>query len=111
MSAKRRLYKGIVVPTALYGAETWNMGAAERRRLNLIEMRCLINMCRATRMERVRNDEVRKRKGVVKELAEQAERGVLRWSEHVERMEECLVKKITRCDMRGVRPRGRPCMR
>ncbi len=31
MSAKRRLYEGGVVPTAIYGAETWNMGAAERR--------------------------------------------------------------------------------
>ncbi len=33
MSAKRRLYEGIVALTALYGAETWNTGATERRRL------------------------------------------------------------------------------
>ncbi len=38
MSAKRRLHKGVVVPTALYGAETWNMGAEERKRLNVMEM-------------------------------------------------------------------------
>ncbi len=69
MSAKRRLYKG-VVPTALYGAETWNMGAAGRKRLNVMEMRCLRNMCGVTRMDRVRNEEVRRRTGVVKELAE-----------------------------------------
>ncbi len=30
MRGKRRLYEGVVVPAALYGAETWNMGAAER---------------------------------------------------------------------------------
>ncbi len=58
MNAKRRLYEGVVVPTVLYGAETWNMGAAERRRLNVMEMRCLRSMCRVTRMDRVRNDEV-----------------------------------------------------
>ncbi len=29
MNAKRRLYEGVVVPTALYEAETWNMEAAE----------------------------------------------------------------------------------
>ncbi len=46
---------------ALYGAETWNMGAAERKRLNVMEMRCLRNMCGVTRMERVRNEEVRRR--------------------------------------------------
>ncbi len=45
MSAKRRLYEGVVVPTALYGAEIWNMGAAERKRWNVMEMRCLRSMC------------------------------------------------------------------
>ncbi len=45
-------------------------------------------------MDRVRNEEVRRRTGVVKDLAEQAEQGVLRWFGHVERMEEeRLVKK------------------
>ncbi len=40
-----------------------------------------------------------------------AEQRVLRCFGHVERMEEeHLVKKITRSDMRGVRPRGRPLM-
>ncbi len=43
MSAKRRLCEEVVVPTALHGAETWNMGAAERKRLNVMEMRCLRN--------------------------------------------------------------------
>ncbi len=35
MSAKIKLYEGIVVPTALYVAETWNMGVAERKSLNV----------------------------------------------------------------------------
>ncbi len=56
MSAKRRLYEGVVVPTALYGAETWNMGTVERKRLNVMEMRCLRNMYGVTRMDRVRNE-------------------------------------------------------
>ncbi len=58
MSAKRRLYKGVVVPTALYGAETWNVGAAERKRLNVMEMRYLRSMCGVTRMDQLRNEEV-----------------------------------------------------
>ena len=29
MDVKRRLYEGVAVPTALYGAETWNMGQRE----------------------------------------------------------------------------------
>ncbi len=62
-------------------------------------------------MDRVRNEEVRRRTGVVKELAERAEQGVLQWFGHVERLEEeRLVKKTTRSDVIGVRPRGRPRM-
>ena len=98
-----------MVPTALYGAETWNMRAAERKKLNVREMRCLRSMCGVTWMDRVRNEEVRRRTGVTRQLADRAEQGVLRWFGHVERMAEGrLVKKITRSDVRGVRPRGRP---
>ncbi len=78
ISAKRRLYEGVVVPTALYGTETWNMGAAERKRLNVMEMRWLRSVCGVTRMDRVRNEEVRRSIMVVKELAERAEQGVFR---------------------------------
>ncbi len=31
----RKDYEGIIVPTALYGVETWNVGAAEMKRLNV----------------------------------------------------------------------------
>ncbi len=79
MTAKRRLYEGVVVPTVLYGAETWNMGAAERRRLNVMEMRCLRSMCGVTLMDWVRNDLVQRRTGVVRELAEQAEQECSLW--------------------------------
>ncbi len=59
MSVKRRLYEGVGSGTALYGAETWNMEAAEWKRLNVMEPRCLRSMCGVTRMDRVRNEEVR----------------------------------------------------
>ncbi len=61
-------------------------------------------------MDWVRNEEVRRRTRVVKELAERAEEGVLWWIGHVERMEEERLVKVTRSDVRGVRPRGRPRM-
>ena len=36
------LYEGvIIVPTALYGAEAWGMRSAERRKVNVLEMKCL----------------------------------------------------------------------
>ena len=32
---KKCLYEGIILPTALYGAEAWGMGSAERRKVNV----------------------------------------------------------------------------
>ena len=42
IKAKRCLYKGvIIVPTTLYIAETWVMRSAERRKINVLDMKCL----------------------------------------------------------------------
>ena len=56
MNVKRRLYEGVAVSTALYGAETWSMAVAEKMILNVIEMRCLRSMCGVTLMDQVRNE-------------------------------------------------------
>ena len=37
---KKCLYEGVIVPTALYGAEAWGMRSAERRKVNVLEMMC-----------------------------------------------------------------------
>ena len=38
IKAKKCLYEGIIVPTALHGAEAWGMRSAERRKVNCLEM-------------------------------------------------------------------------
>ena len=40
IKAKKCLYEGVIVPTALYGAEAWGMRSAERREVNVLEMKC-----------------------------------------------------------------------
>ena len=44
------------MPTALYGAEVWGMRSAERRKINVLEMKCLRNLYGVSRMDRVRNE-------------------------------------------------------
>ena len=39
IKAKKCLYEGVIVPTALYGAEAWGMRRAGRRKV--LEMKCL----------------------------------------------------------------------
>ena len=41
IKAKKCLYGGVIVPTALYIAEAWGMRSAERRKVNVLEMKCL----------------------------------------------------------------------
>ena len=58
IKAKKCLYEGVIVLTALYGAEAWGMKSAERRKVNVLEMKCLRSLVGVSRMERVRNEEV-----------------------------------------------------
>ena len=41
IKANKCLDEGVIVPTALYGAEAWGMRSAERRKVNVFEMKCL----------------------------------------------------------------------
>ena len=49
--AKKCLYEGVIVPTALYGAEAWGMRSAERKKVNVLEMKCLRSLVGASRMD------------------------------------------------------------
>ena len=60
-------------------------------------------------MDRVRNEEVRRRAGIDRELASRADQRVLRWFGHVERMEEYrMARRVLMAEVCGGRLRGRP---
>ena len=48
----------VIVPTTLDGAEAWGMRSAERRKVNVLEMKGLRSLVGVSRMDRVRNEEV-----------------------------------------------------
>ena len=86
IKAKKCLYEGVIVPTALYGAEAWGMRSAERRKVNVLEMKYLRGLVGVSRMDRVRSEDVRNRGGIGSEFASRVNRRVLRWFGHVERI-------------------------
>ena len=88
ITAKKCLYEGVIAPTELYGAKAWGMKSADRRKVNVLEMKRLRSLVGVKRMDRVRNEEVRRRAGIESELASRADQRVLRWFVHVERMKE-----------------------
>ena len=60
-------------------------------------------------MDRVRNEEVRRRAGIERELASRAGQKVLRWLGHVERMDEHrTARRVLMAEVSGGRVRGRP---
>ena len=60
-------------------------------------------------MDRVRNEEVRRRAGIQRELASRADQRVLRWIGHVERMDEYhMARRVLMTEVSGGRVRGRP---
>ena len=58
IKAKKCLYVGVIVPTELYEAEARSMRSAERRRVNVLEMKFWRSLVGVSRMDRVRNEEV-----------------------------------------------------
>ena len=60
-------------------------------------------------MDRVRNEEVRRRAGTERELVSRADQGVLRQFGQVERMDEYrMARRVLMADVSGGRVRGRP---
>ena len=88
IKVKKCLYEGLIVPTALYGAEAWSMRSAEKRKVNVLEIKCLKSLVGVSRMDRVRNEDVLRRAGIERELGSRVDQRVLRWFGHVERMDE-----------------------
>ena len=85
------------------------MRCAERRKVNVLEMKCLRSLVGVSRMDRVRNEEVRRRTGIERELASRTDQRLLRWFGHVERMDEYrMASRVLMAKVSGGRARGRP---
>ena len=90
-------------------SKAWGMRSAERRKVNVLEMKCLRSLVGVSRMDRVRNEEVRRRAGIERELASRADQRVLRWFGHVERMDDYrMARRVLMAEVSGGRVRGRP---
>ena len=85
------------------------MRSAERMKVNVLEMKYLRNLVGVSRMDRVRNEEARRRAGIERELASRAAHRVLRRLGHVERMDEYrMARRVWMAEVSGGRVRGRP---
>ncbi len=66
-------------------------------------------MAGVTRMDRVRNEEVKRQMGIVRKMSERVDQRVLSWYGYVVRMgEECLTKRVWMAEVSGPNLRGKP---
>ena len=59
MKLKGKVYKTVVRPALLYGAEIWATTRGQEARLEVNEMRMLRWMCGVTRKDNIRNEHIR----------------------------------------------------
>jgi len=111
--AKVSVYNTVYVPTLTYGHESWTMTKRMHSRIQASEMRFLRKIAGKRRIDKIRNEEIRKQVGV-SELRNKLESSQLRWYGHVVRMSDNrLPKQILNSgtENMGKRPRGRPKLR
>ena len=53
------LHEKVVVPSVMYGSESWGMKVTESQKLYVFEMKCLWSMTDLSLLDRVRNVVVR----------------------------------------------------
>ena len=82
LRVKGKVYKTVVRPAMMYGAETWavNLKEAQEKKLDVVEMRMLLLrwMCGVNKQHRIRNEIIR---GTMKvrEISKKVQESRLMW--------------------------------
>ena len=86
MKTKGKVFRTVVRPALMYGAETWALKKALENKLEVAEMRMFRWMCRITKLDKIRNERIR-RKAKVGEIAKEVQERRLKWYGQVIRRE------------------------
>jgi len=110
---KIKIYRTIILPTVLYGCETWSLTLREERKLRVFENRVLRRIFGPRRDEvtgewrRLHNEELNdlhSSPNIVRVIKSRS----MRWAGHVARMGEEMVYRVLLGKPEGKRPLGRP---
>ncbi|BHF81644.1 hypothetical protein SprV_0802477700 [Sparganum proliferum] len=85
MSTKLKMYKAVILPMLLYGAETWTVYTKQTRRLNHSHLSCLRQTLKPRCQDRIPDADILERTGIlsVHSILEQLQ---LRWGDHMMRL-------------------------
>lgn len=106
---KYNIYNTIIKSTLLYGSETWRMTERQKRMLEATEMDALRRSARISRVDRIRNEDIRQEMGLQDTIIRDIEGKQLTWYGHVQRMtDHRLPKQVMTWIPQHKRKRGRP---
>nr|CAI5860317.1 unnamed protein product [Callosobruchus analis] len=103
------MYSSLVQSVTLYGSELWDVTKASKNKLMATEMDFLRRSCGRSRLERVRNDDIRIQMHMERHIHEDIEKRQLTWFGHVKRMNaDRWPRKVLEWTRLERRKRGRP---
>ena len=106
---KKRIGKTMVETVLTYGCEVWALKEEDKKRIRAVEMDYLRRSAGRSRLERIRNEQIRLKMSAQETVIERIEKKSLRWFGHLLRMnDERLPKQIFIWKPPGRRKRGRP---
>jgi hypothetical protein len=105
---KARIYKTVVRPVALYGTECWPTTKKIQDMMHAMEMNMLRWSLGHTRLDKIRNEEIRKSMQV-RPIQDKMRENRLRWYGHVHRSSsDSVARSAIDFSVTGKRPKGRP---
>ena len=92
MKIKGKVYRTVVRPTLMYGAETWVLKKAQERKLEVAEMRMLRWMCGVTKLDKIINERIR---GTTKvgEITKKVHERRLKWYRWLHKVKDDIKEK------------------
>ena len=110
-NTKLKVLNAVMMPTLMYGCETWSLSKQQQSRVQATQMNALRRIEGVCRLDRVRNVDIREKlqqEGVLDMVKSRQ----VKWKARLENMSmERTTKKIFDGEMQGKRPRGRPRLR
>nr|VZI42997.1 unnamed protein product [Spirometra erinaceieuropaei] len=87
LSTKLKMYKAVILPTLLYGAETLTVYTKQARRLNHFHLSCFRRILRLNWQDRIPDTDVLERTGIVS-IYTMLRQMQMRWGGHLVRMDD-----------------------
>ena len=109
LKLKLRLYRALILPIATYASETWALTVSDEKKLLVFEMQCLRSILGVSRLNRIRNEEIRRITGSEKTIIEVIKDKRQKWFGHVcRKTNDSWVHQAYKQDFFHPRPRGKP---